>query len=195
MANNVFAGIPTVEEMEAAITASAAEIESNDKLRKELNEGRPDGNPITLGPRLPSAADWAEEQVKGSTAKGGKWLKNTTNPRKNFKVEALKPAAQERYKNSMRKVIEEDLHAGGMKLVSEDETMAIIQAGGEAPYTSGVTRRKAKILRRVEELHPARLALTQVIDAMDVSTDEAREAKMIANKRGNQAIGKKRRGG
>lgn len=30
---------------------------------------------------------------------------------------------------------------------------------------------------------------------MDTSTDEAREAKMIANKRGLQAIGTKRRGG
>jgi len=82
-----------------------------------------------------------------------------------------------------------------MRLVDEDETMKIIEAGGETPYSSGVTRRKAKIQRVVEELHGQRLALTQVIDRMDTSTDEAREAKMVANKRGLQAIGTKRRGG
>jgi hypothetical protein len=180
---------------DAAIAASLAEIASDDVLRRELNEGRPDGNPITLGPRLPTAADWAEEQVKGATAKGSKWLKNTTNPKKNFKTEALKPEAQERYKNSMQKVLAEDRHAGGMRLVDEDEAMKIIAAGGEGPYISGVTRRKAKIQRVVEELHSSRLALTQVIDKMDTSTDEAREAKMVANKRGLQAIGTKRRGG
>jgi len=195
MAKKVLAGIPTVEEMDAAIAASLAEIESDDTLRRELNEGRPDGNPITLGPRLPTAADWADEQVKGATAKATKWLKNTTHPRKNFKTEALKAESVERYKNSMRKVIEEDRQAGGMRLVDEDETMKIIEAGGETPYSSGVTRRKAKIQRVVEELHGQRMALTQVIDRMDTSTDEAREAKMVANKRGLQAIGTKRRGG
>jgi len=195
MAKKVLAGILTVEEMGAAIAASLAEIESDDTLRRELNEGRPDGNPITLGPRLPTAADWADEQVKGATAKAPKWLKNTTHPRKNFKTEALKPESVERYKNSMRKVIEEDRQAGGMRLVDEDETMKIIEAGGETPYSSGVTRRKAKIQRVVEELHGQRMALTQVIDRMDTSTDEAREAKMVANKRGLQAIGTKRRGG
>jgi len=191
---NVFE-VPSIAEIAARIAAEMEHIEEDEEYRQELLEGRPSGNPISLGPRLPSPETWATEQIDGAAAKAEKWLKNTTHPRKNFKEEALRPEAQERYKNSMRKVIEEDRHAGGMELVDESETMAIIEARGSGCYSSGVRDRKAKIARRVKELHPMRLALCSEIDKMDTSTDAAREAKMITNKRGLQAIGKARRGG
>jgi hypothetical protein len=194
MANDGFAGIPSVEDMERAIAANRARIESDEKLQRELTEGRPDGNPIQLGPRLPSAKDWADEQISGAQNKAQKWLTNTTHPKKNFKEEALKPAAVERYKNSMRKVIEEDRHAGGMKLVDVDETINVIEAGGSSPYSEGVSRRRAKIERRVEELHADRLALANHIDGLPTSTDAERETKMVSNLRGMKAIGSKRRG-
>lgn len=191
---NVFE-VSSIAEVGASIAAKMDEIEESEELRTELLEGRPSGNPISLGPRLPSPETWAKEQIEGAATKADKWLKNTTHPRKNFKEEALRPEAQERYKNSMRKVIEEDRHAGGMALVDESETMAIIAARGSGAYSSGVRDREAKITRRVKELHPLRLALCAHIDDMDTSTDAAREKKMIENKRGLQAIGVARRGG
>jgi hypothetical protein len=194
MASDEVGGIHSVDELGAIIAATRSEIESDEKLHRELTEGRPDGNPITLGPRLPDANTWAEEQIAGAEAKGDKWLRNTTNPRKNFKTEALRPEAQERYKNSMRKVIEEDRHAGGMKLVDEDETMQTIREGGSTPYVEGVRRRKTKIVRRVEELHSDRLALCHHLDKMSTATEGDREKKMVENVRGLRAIGKARRG-
>lgn len=195
MSDSTILEVPSIAEIGARIAAMMERIEEDEELRTELLEGAPSGNPISLGPRLPSADDWAEEQVAGAEAKADKWLKKTTHPKKNFKEEALKPEAQNRYKNSMRKVIEEDRHAGGMALVDESETLAIIQARGSGCYSSGVRDRKAKIVRRVKELHPMRLALCAEIDKMDTSTDAARETKMVTNKRGLQAIGKARRGG
>jgi len=195
MGKTKVAEVGSIEEIGAAIAAKMDEIENDEELRTGLLEGMPSGNPISLGPRLPSPETWAEEQIAGAEAKAPKWLKNTTHPRKNFKEEALRPEAIERYKVSMRKVIEQGLHEGGMRLVDESETMAIIEARGAGAYSSGVRDRKPKIVRRVKELHPLRLALCAHIDDMDTSTDAARETKMIENKRGLQAIGKARRGG
>ena len=195
MAKNALASVPTIDDMLGAINETRARMETDEEFRKELVEGHPSGNPITLGPRLPDPVEWAKLQVDGAVAKGEVWLARTTKPKKNFKEEALKPSAIERYKDSMRKVIAEDRHAGGMALVNESEAIAIIQAGASAAYTSGIQRRKAKIERVVKELHSDRLALASTVDGLPVATDADREAKMIANKRGLQAIGKKRRGG
>lgn len=195
MGKNPLVSVPSIDDMLGAINETRARMETDEEFRKELVEGHPSGNPITLGPRLPDPVEWAKLQVEGAVAKGEVWLARTTKPKKNFKEEALKPSAIERYKDSMRKVIAEDRHAGGMALVNESEAIAIIQAGGSAAYTSGIQRRKAKIERVVKELHSDRLALASTVDGLPVATDADREAKMIANKRGLQAIGKKRRGG
>lgn len=195
MSESGFPDIPSIDEMAARVAETKQRIEGDEDLQRELLEGRPSGNPITLGPRLPDPKTWAEDQVQGAKDKAKKWLRNTTHPKKNFKEEALRPRAKARYKDSMEEVIEKDLWAGGMELVDESETMRTIEKRGAGAYSSGVADRAEKIQRTVNELHGDRLALAIEIDAMDVSTDEAREAKMVANKRGLQGIGKRRRGG
>jgi len=194
MAENALLSIPSIEDMAVAIAATMQVMEEDEEFRHELEEGHTSGNPMVLGPRLPSATEWTDLQIKGARDNAAKWLERTTKPKKNFKEEALKATSRARYKNSMERVLANDLWAGGMALVDESETIATIQAGGAGVYTSGVERRKAKIRRRVEELRGARLALCSTIDAMPVGTDSEREAKMIANKRGLQAIGLTRRG-
>jgi len=194
MSGKPLGSIPSVDDMLGRINDTRARMEEDEEFRKELEEGQPSGNPITLGPRLPSAEDWAALQVKGAEDNAQKWLDRTTKPKKNFKEEALRPTAVERYKDSMRKVIDEDRHAGGMALVDESETMAIIKEVGAEGYKKGVRARKAKIRRVVGDLREDRLALCAVIDALPVSTDGEREEKMLQNKRGLQAIGAKRRG-
>jgi hypothetical protein len=193
MATDTFDQLHSVDDMAAVIAANRQRIEEDDELRRELTEGRPSGNPIQLGPRLPTPETWAKEQIAGARAKGDKWLTNTTHPRKNFKEEALSPDAQKRYKDSMQRVINEGLHAGGMQNVDVDETMKTIEAGGSSAYVSGVERREAKITRRVKELHADRLALCSHLDGMPTATDADREKKMIENRRGLIAIGKARR--
>jgi len=195
MAKNRLVSIPTIDEMLGRIEETRARMDSDEEFLKELTEGRPSGNPISLGPRLPDAATWAADQVAGASAKADKWLKNTTAPKKNFKEEALKEKSKARFHDSMARVLSEKSWEGGMGKVNESETIQIIKDGGSGVYSSGVSRRKAKIERVVKELHADRLALASTIDDMSVATDAEREAKMIANKRGLQAIGKKRRGG
>jgi len=195
MAQNPLVSIPTIDEMLGKIEETRARMDSDEEFLKELTEGHPSGNPISLGPRLPDPTTWAADQVAGASAKAEKWLKNTTAPKKNFKEEALKEKSKARFKDSMAKVISEGRWEGGMGRVNESETIQIIKDGGSGVYSSGVSRRKAKIERVVKELHSDRLALCSTIDDMSVATDAEREGKMIANKRGLQAIGKKRRGG
>lgn len=195
MAKRALVSVPTIDEMLGMIEETKARMETDEEFLKELTEGHPSGNPISLGPRLPDAATWAADQVAGATAKAEKWLKNTTKPKKNFKEEALKAKSVDRFHDSMSKVLSEKRWEGGMANVDEAEAIKIIEAGGSSPYSSGVTRRKAKIERVVKELHADRLALAATVDSLSVATDADREAKMIANKRGLQAIGKKRRGG
>jgi len=177
------------------INETRERMETDEEFLAEVIGEKKSGNPITLGRRIPTPAEMTELQIKGVEDNKAKWLKRTINPKKNFKEEALRATAVERYKDSMRRVIEEDRHAGGMRLVDESETMAIIEAVGAEGYAKGCRARKAKILRVHKELDADRLALASEVDAMDVATDEAREEKMIANKRGLQAIGRKRRGG
>ncbi len=194
MAENVLLSIPSIEDMALAIQATMQVMDEDPEFRHELEEGHTSGNPMVLGPRLPSADEWADLQIKGARDNAAKWLERVTKPKKNFKEEALKATSRARYRTSMEKVLANDLWAGGMALVDESETIATIRDGGSGVYTSGVERRRSKIRRRVEELRGARLALCSTIDAMPVGTDSEREAKMIANKRGLQAIGLTRRG-
>lgn len=184
----------TVEGMVAAIGLAREKMDTDEELGRQLREGYPSGNPITLGPRLPPADVWADRQVAGAQANAQKWLDNTTHPKKNFQEEALRPTSVARYKDSMQRVINEDLWEGGMALVNTTETMATITAGGSGVYSGGVARRKAKIRRTIEALREERLALCALIDGMDVTTEADRENKMIQNVRGMRAIGRRRRG-
>jgi len=194
VAENVLLSIPSIEDMALAIEAAKQVMDEDPEFRKELEEGHTSGNPMVLGPRLPSADEWADLQIKGARDNAQKWLDRTTKPKKNFREEALRETSRARYRTSMENVLAKDLWAGGMALVNESETIATIQAGGAGVYTSGVERRKAKIRRRVAELRESRLALCATVDAMPVGTDSEREAKMIANMRGLKAIGLARRG-
>ncbi len=186
--------VPSVADMAAAIEGVKAQIEVDEELRHELTEGHTSGNPMTLGPRLPSPAKWAELQIKGAKDNANKWLENTIHPKRNFREEALKPDSIARFKDSMERAIREGRWEGGMALVDENETIATITKRGASVYANGVEDRAAKILRRVTDLHADRLALCVTVDALPSATEADREAKMIANLRGLKAIGARRRG-
>lgn len=195
MGDNALRSIPSVDDMLGRIKDTRERMDTDEEFRQEVIGEKKSGNPISLGRRIPTPEDMTKLQIKGVADNKQKWLERTLHPKKNFKEEALKPTAVERYKESMRKVIDEDRHKGGMELVDESETMKIIEAVGADGYAGAVKARESKILRVHKELDSDRLALASEIDDMDVATDSDREAKMIANKRGLQAIGKKRRGG
>jgi len=193
MSKRTMPAVPSIDDMAAAIEANLRRMETDEDFRHELVEGHTSGNPMVLGPRLPTPEEWAQLQVKGAQDNAAKWLARTTKPKKNFKLEALKATSQARYHASMEKVLRDKVWEGGMGLVDESETMAIIEKRGSGAYSQGVADRVPKITRRVKELYSERLALAAAVDALPVSTDAEREAKVIANIRGLKAIGEKRR--
>jgi hypothetical protein len=195
MANNPFPHLPTVDDMNSRLDATRERMETDEEFLKSLTDPHPSGNPISIGRRIPTPEELTELQIKGVKDNAKKWLDRVTHPRKNFKEEALKAQTKERYHESMERVLSEKRWEGGMANVNESEAIATIEALGADHYSKGVEARKAKILRVAKELDADRLALASEIDGMDVATDADREAKMIANKRGHQAIGRRRRGG
>lgn len=151
------------------------------------------GNPVTLGPRIPEAADMAKDMVQKAAAAGEKWLEKVMHPKKD-PITAAK-AAKGKYKNAVETALREDRYGKGLDNINEDEMYETIQAGGSAPFTSGVQRRQKKVERVMGELRPLQVALCAELDKMPIDTPEQREAKMIAAKRGMEKIGQKRRGG
>lgn len=194
MATQELHALPSIEDMLGRINQTRERMDTDEDFKTSLTDPNPSGNPISLGRRIPTPEEMTRLQIKGAKDNAEKWLQRTTNPKKNFKEEAMKPRAAERFNTSMQTVIEENLWQGGMANVNESEALAIVKAVGASGYSKAVKDREAKILRVHKELDSDRLALASVIDELPNTSDDEREEKMIANKRGLQAIGKKRRG-
>lgn len=151
------------------------------------------GNPITLGPRVADPSTWAEDQVLAAKAKGQKWFDNSLKPKKVPSEAAL--ASKGKYRQRLEESLNEKRWEGAMENVDEDLRLEVIKDGGVGAFTGGIDRHKKKVVAKVKVLQPLVLALAKELDGMAVDTDEQREAKMIAAKRGMQAIGKALKGG
>ena len=150
------------------------------------------GNPVTLSPRIPLAADMATKMVANATNAAENWLKGVMAPRKSAVGEAK--AANAKYKTRMTESIADDRWVKGINAIDENQMYAIIQAGGSGVFSSGIQRRQAKIQAKLEKMRPLMLALAGTLDAMPTATDQQREAKMIAARRGMIEVGKRLRG-
>ena len=149
------------------------------------------GNPITLGPRVMAATEWADDMVAGATAKSKKWLDHATKPKKDPKERALKAA--KKYENNMRAALDEKRWDDGIKGYDEALRQTTLEAVGESGYREGISRKKAKITARVAKLQPLVGALADTLDRMPVDTPEQRAAKMVAARDGMLAIKKQMR--
>jgi len=150
------------------------------------------GNPITLGPRVASSADWAKDQVEAAKNKATKWLERSKRPKKVPSVAAL--AANAKRIERLNQSLADKSWESAMANVDEDLRLRVIEKGGAAAFSSGIDRHSEKVDAKVKKLQPLVLALAQTLDTMPVGTDSEREAKMIAAKRGMQEIGKKMKG-
>jgi hypothetical protein len=150
------------------------------------------GNPITLGPRVADAEEWAAKQLTNAAAAGDRWLERVQRPRKN-PVEAARAAAG-KWKNKIQEAVANDAFGKGLAKVDVDEMYRTIAKRGAAAFTAGVGDREEKVKRVVGEVRDQVVALATELDKMPVDTDAQREAKMLAAKRGMQAIGKRRKG-
>lgn len=184
--------LPTVKGIAAAMAVLEKALEVAEKNPEALpGYGEEIGNPITLAPRIPEAADMATKMVANATAAGSRWLENTMKPRKD-PIEGMKKA-KDKYKNRMQESLTDDRWAKGVNAIDENEMYATIQARGAGAFTSGIEARKGKIQKKLEKMRPLQLALTATLDAMPTGTDAQREQKMLVARRGMIEIGKKLR--
>lgn len=150
--------------------------------------GTSEGNPVTLGPRIPTAADMTTRMVANSQAAGEHWLQKTLQPRKEPLKEAAK--ANGKFKASMQKAISEDRFAKGIAAADEGAMYETIRAGGSAAFTAGIGKRQGKIAKAFDTLRPKMLAHVTALDAMPTDTEQQRDAKVLANVQGLRKLRK-----
>ena len=151
-----------------------------------------EGNPRALAPRVPETADWVNKQIDNARAAADRWKAGALRPKKDPIAEAKK--AKGKWKNKMEAAIRDDAYARGLDAVDEDAMIATIEATPASAFSEGIERRRQKITGKVERLRGNVLALANTLDAMPVDTDQQREAKMIAARRGMIEVGKKMKG-
>jgi hypothetical protein len=134
----------------------------------------------------------AEKMTTNAGAAGERWLAGVTSPKKD-PISQMKKAAGT-WKNAMQAAISSGSWEKAVAAIDEDEMYKIIREGGAGVFTSGISRRKGKIEKAYGLLRPKLLALASVLDAMPTDTDAAREAKMIAARRGMIKIGQELKG-
>jgi len=180
-----------LSDFESRLDASLNRVQTDPEFVKEITSEK-QGNPITLGPPVIDAAEWAAKQVKNATAAAGEWLKNVKRPRRDPLASAI--AAGPKRAEKVRQSLEEKKWEKAMAKVDEDLMYRVIDAGGAEVFRKGVEMRRLKVAARVAELQPMVTALKKEIEAMPDVTDADREARLLAARRGMIAIGKKRRG-
>ena len=172
-------------DFDARLRENFKKVEEDPEFLDSLTKERK-GNPITLGPRVVEATDWAKDQVDSAKAKSSKWLARSKRPRKDPKERARKSAGK--YHANMEKVLAELSWEAGIEGYDEALREAMIDECGETGFKAGIERKRKKVNARVGKLQPLVAALAATLDAMDVDTDDQREAKMIAARRGMIAI-------
>ena len=149
-------------------------------------------NPVTVGARVKSADAWAEKMVANAVAAGPAWRTGVLNPRKHPIESAIAANGKRKQRLAEAERDERWLHA--MQRVDVDEMYRTIEEIGESAYTQGIAARKGKIKNKISKLQPLVEGLAKTIDGMPQDTDQQREARMLAARRGMIEIGKRLKG-
>jgi len=137
------------------------------------------GLSLSLGPRIPSAQDQAQNLINGASANSQKWLTNTLNPKKDPIDEAIKKAPA--YVAGVTQALQEKRYEQGLSKVNKADMAATITAVGAQGYLSGIQARASKILASRQKLVPLQLAVVNKLDSMPAVTVSEKKAKMNAN--------------
>lgn len=180
-----------LSDFEARLDATLDRVQTDPEFAADL-VAEHQGNPLTLGPIVIDAEEWAEKQVKRAAAAASDWEKNVLRPRRDPLKAAI--AAAPKRKQKLLESLEQGKWEKAMARVDEDLMYATIRKRGASAFRAGIEDRKAKVVARVKELQPLVAALKKEIDAMPDVSDSDREARLLAARRGMIAIGKKRRG-
>lgn len=181
-----------MEDATQLLVDALEELVNDEEVRKAAFEGKPDGNPISLGPRVKNPDAWVEDMVTGATNRAQRWLDNSLSPKKNPKEAALN--AKTKYENNMRRSLDEGSWEAGVKTYDEGAREDVIRQGGTSAFTEGVRRHRPKAVSKIKKLHPLITAVALASDKLPVGTEAEREAKMITNLRMMRDVGRIMRG-
>jgi len=177
--------------MEDAIQALYAEVKrlgSDPEYAKAAFIGKPDGNPVPLGPRVKSPDEWVDDMISGAKNRAGRWLKNTLSPKKNPKAAALLAAGK--YENNTRQSLDEKRWPKAMEGYDEVAREAVINSVGAGGFSDGVERHRPKAVSKIAKLQPLITAVALANDKAKVDTEADRDAKMIRNLHMMRQVGK-----
>lgn len=131
--------------------------------------------------------EWKEKQIGNLKAVGAKNYEMRVKSPRRDPIEAGK-AAEEKYAEAMRKVIDEKRRLRGLEKTNSDEWLNYTLNIGKERLVDGVVKREAKVAEFVRAWQPLLVDHLSKIDAMPDVTDADREARMIENLRGLKAL-------
>jgi uncharacterized protein YifE (UPF0438 family) len=149
-------------------------------------------NPVTPGARVKSAQDWADKMIRRAGEAADDWEKGVLSPRKHPIEAAI--AANGKRKQRLMEAEREERWLKAMQRVDVDAMYHTIELVGKQAYSAGLAAREEKIRGKIGKLQPLVEALAKTIDAMPQDTDQQREARMLAARRGMIEIGKRLKG-
>lgn len=177
--------------MEDAVRMLMEQVEklgSDEEYARAAFVGKPDGNPIALGPRVKDPTKWVDDMVTGAKNRASRWLENTLSPKKNPKTAAI--AAKGKWADKITQAVAGGHFEKGVEAYDEGAREAVIKKVGATGFSTGVENHRAKAESKIAKLHPLVTAVALANDKAKVDTDGDREAKMINNLRMMRQVGK-----
>jgi len=142
--------------------------------------------PITIS-RLPSPEDWRAKQIGNLKAVGeGNYRAKIGKPKKSPIAAGI--AAEDKFADAMKKVLDVKSRAAGLKGVTDDEWLTYATELGAGRLVEGVTKREPKVKKFIDAFQPMLGSHVANIDTMANVTLADRKAKMAANVDGLVAL-------
>lgn len=133
--------------------------------------------------RLLPPSDWVEKQLGTLKAVGRQnYEKRIAIPKKSPIAAGI--AAEDRYADEMRKVLEERRREKGLRASSDDEWYKYAKEIGAGRLVDGVVKRKPEVDKFVNAWQPILADHLSKVDPMPTTTFEDRIQKAVANMRG-----------
>lgn len=137
--------------------------------------------------RVLSPTEWKDRQIKTLQAVGqANYKAGIARPSKDPIAAGI--AAEAKYSDSMRKVLDEERRKKGLEKTSMAEWYKYASELGAGRLVEGVVKREAKVSSFITTFHPMLVDHLSKIDALPDTTDGEREQKMLENLRGLKTL-------
>ena len=156
----------------------------DDMTPEDIKALFPPGNP---GELKVTEEEWGKDWQEGVEDNADRWKRRTVGTKKD--VIKLGAEAEPKYKDKVETAIKLESRKKALEKTSTEEWREIVNKTDEGEYSSGATKRRAKMDRKIALQYDLRVYAKGKMDEMPEATDAQREKKMIAARRTNIAIG------